>query len=251
VTLNKPWAERHKSLVLSVIIILAVAGVFATLTQGSRSAQSNFKLQEALDRIAVTTAESSRVNALNTKLQEKLLEQSDRILVVGKSAIDTATGGDSFCYVVFGGDGSPGALVHGGQYPLSDVRMRIVDLDKFARAVNDSRGNGRPFTLADIQQAEQLVLMGNVPAKSSAILPQTIFTPALSEGQVLKFNLFFSAKNGFWEESVMIRRIDGKRRQALRVVRTIGKQNKVLHESIDPLYPRNQHGNACPVGYRR
>ncbi len=78
-----------------------------------------------------------------TKYQEERVEyerqlraKSDEVAELNRTSAATVTGGDSFCYLAFSlGDGAtnkpPLVLVHQGEYPLYDLGIRIVDLEKY------------------------------------------------------------------------------------------------------------------------
>jgi hypothetical protein len=67
---------------------------------------------------------------------EEIAAQSKEIAALNREIKDSATGGDSFCYVVFANLTANTALlgvITGGQYPLYDVAIPIHDLDKADR----------------------------------------------------------------------------------------------------------------------
>lgn len=109
--------------------------------QGARNGEAQHKaeiastkLSSTLDGISLATQETTRIQALNTQLQERLLEQSGTIATLAKDAIKTTTGGESYCYMSFFDYMTPECfpVVYAvGAYPLYDLSARIVDIDKY------------------------------------------------------------------------------------------------------------------------
>ena len=145
------------------------------------------------------------------------------------------TGGDSWCYLVLGGlsGGGNSALftaVHQGDCPLYDVSARIVDLDKFD-LIKDN------LSLEALAQAQTNLNLGNLSPKQATLL----VTLEIPEKGV-RWNIFFSARNGSFDEKLRLVRVEGRWVSAMRVMRRDGGKQVVLVEQVDPQFPRDSKG---------
>jgi len=69
-------------------------------------------------------------------VKTELTTKNDKVQELNSFILSSITGGDSFCYVEIGSiaqtnDRGHLTVIHQGKYPLYDVHVRIVDLDKF------------------------------------------------------------------------------------------------------------------------
>src|SRR5438046_5864794 len=61
----------------------------------------------------------------------------------------------------------------------------------------------------------------------------------------LRWNLFFTARNGFFTELLRVRRVGNEWKTALKVIRTPSSSNEqMLFEKIDSGYPRSEDGQV-------
>lgn len=107
------------------------------------------------------------------------------------------TGGDSFCYfgASINGNIANLAVVHEGKYPLYNVEARIVDLSKFDAAMT----SGNPFA------ADTNIRIGDI-AQNQAMFAHSM---DLGTGDFHDFNIFFTARNGFFNQLLRFRRVGG------------------------------------------
>lgn len=143
------------------------------------------------------------------------------------------TGGDSFCYFGVGVNGNTATwtAVHQGKYPLYNVGARIVDLSIFHAAMN----SGNPSS------ADTNVQIGDI-AQSQA---KTMFSIDLGTGDSRDFNIFFSARNGFFTQLIRFRRVGGQWLSATSVTSmalAAIDSNPVLYRIADG-YPVDANGN--------
>ncbi len=190
-------------------------------------------ISDANDALAARVAQDDHFGAIlaqNQKDFDATVARLDSVAALAERSLMSAVGGDSFCYTEFSYftpfDGLHPLTVALGDYPLYDVVVRIVDLAfPFPKAIVDGTIN---------------IAIGNMSAKSAmshnVVLP---FGP--SHGN---FNLFFSARNGFWTETYRsIVTTDGRRTKAIRVFRDL-QPDKVLYESVDKDFPRDADGKV-------
>ena len=151
--------------------------------------------------------------------------------------LNNTTGGDSYCFLDVSYPDSPKPLVvvvNGGNYPLRDVAARLVDQEKYNRLVGKS-----PVTMDNVFSADTIYHVGELNTKGSKMLGA--FDLTSEPGDARNFNIFFSGLNGFWVETLRLRRVNGQWKQAVRVIRNevhASKSETVeLYQHVDPEYP--------------
>ncbi len=173
--------------------------------------------------------------------ERELKQKNEEIGKLSRKIAYSVTGGDSFCYLAFSlpDDGSINAMltaVHKGEFPLYDVSVRIVDLDKFDKHIKEQA----KLTLGGIQKVQTNINIGNIPALQAV----TLGPWALSQSGEVRYNIFISARNGFITELVRLKRINEKWVSAYKVEAGPGHEPGVLYEKIDPDFPKNEDGNV-------
>ena len=171
----------------------------------------------------------SGLASVETRLQRLLGELEAQT----KEVTHHTTGGDSFCYFGVGVDGNTATwtAVHQGKYPLYNVGARIVDLSKFHESMN----SGYPL------DADTNVRIGDI-AQGQAMATHSM---DLGTGDSRDFNIFFSARNGFFTQLLRFRRVGGKWISATSVTSMVLAaldKNPVLHRVADG-YPVDANGN--------
>jgi hypothetical protein len=223
-----------------VLIIFTGYQNYLTQTEGDKSRKQLADSIESLKNtsliIANMSKETLRVGSLNTQLQERLLEQSKNITNLSVQSIKTSTGGDSFGYIMATAPWWINAwmpsFVFKGKYPLYGVEARIVDIDLYT--------NTPITTLPEvvIRSMQETLKIGDVAADEhigKLYIPISMSTTSEEHS----FNIFFTARNGSWSESLKLVNKNGKYLQALQVRRG----DKVLFEQIADGFPRNQKGD--------
>lgn len=150
---------------------------------------------------------------------------------MSQEAIDQITGGDSYCYMDVTEDGTL-AFLHVGKHPLSGVQPRIVDMVKFRRSENPGLNFSTildPFDLA----------VGKSMVKLDAKI-------AFSDPAKQDFSIFFTAKNGSWDELLRMRKVEGVWQRAMKVRIEIPPKNKngkltfkKVKEEVSKSFPRD------------
>jgi hypothetical protein len=186
----------------------------------------------------------SAAGALWASMQQTASEQTLRlknkeIAELNRSIAHSITGGDSFCYLAFSlpdNEQSQSLItaVHKGEYPLYDVNIRIVDLDKFDAHV---KGRENP-TLEDFRKADTNLSVGNLAPNQAAMIGRW----PLPQSEEIRYNIFITARNGFVTELVRIKRIDDKWVSAYKVTSDSNRKDTLLYEKIDPDFPRDEAG---------
>lgn len=175
-----------------------------------------------------------------TQLEQELRAKSDEIASLSRTIAASVTGGDSFCYLDLGlGDGMINTplltLVHQGKYPLYDVGIRIVDLEKLDLVKGDSK-------LEKMALVGKNLNVGNVGPSQAQPMEELQLPSADRQG----YNVFISARNGFVTQLIRLQRINGYWKLATKVTRDFyeDKKSVVLLEKVDPEFPRDKTGQV-------
>lgn len=139
--------------------------------------------------------------------------------------LSTVTGGENFCYLTIQSD-DVFVVASPGDYPLYDVNVRIVE------------GVERKFaTFATEVSTGETYEIGNLPADGALVVNDV---PIDEDDEAL--SLYFSARNGFWVQSLRRRRLGTRWVTAIKVNRGMFSDDHLLFEKIDPDFPRNAAG---------
>jgi hypothetical protein len=220
---------NHLKMISNIIIV--VGGVLTLASAiGTTVRQS---AQQALleSRTAELLSKSDKISSLS----KQIIEKSDKITDLNRELNNSVIGGNSFCYFVpllKQGIASL-TLMHHGTYPLYDVTFRVHDLDK-SKAFTEKGINFNNF-LDDVIFEKKI---GTLIAHEGRIFKEFIFQPK----EILRFNIFFSARNGGFNQCLRIRRIGNEWKSAFKVVKYKGNKEQILLQNIDPGYPLNEKG---------
>jgi len=184
-----------------------------------------------------SAGEMERVNKLF--MDGWTTSKSGETTEINKQIASSITGGASFAYIVptfFNPTHNAPmlTLVHRGEYPLYDLTVRILDVATFDKMV---RQNNSYF---DKLREEVQLSISNIAPNQARMLK----TVQLGSDP-LRWNLFFSARNGFFTELLRVRRVGNEWKTALKVMRTPSPSNEqMLFEKIDSGYPRSEDGQV-------
>jgi len=142
--------------------------------------------------------------------------------------IGSSTGGDSFCEVI----ATPVtplaptalAVLHHGEFPLYDLTVRIIDLER----------RSREGSVADHENVY----------KFDSLIPNHMITINLKspisrlDDSVRRFNIHVIARNGSSDQMLQMRYVNGY----LRTASNIEKSGAVIFENIAKDYPKNSDG---------
>jgi hypothetical protein len=140
----------HKFVFSTAFLLLGCWGMYVVVRQSRESAASASKLDSAIGRIHDSTTqiekddhEIARVEALNTELQTRLLNQSQTIASLAKQSVSELTGGDTFPYFVAvpnAGSGNPTTfplmVFVRGKCPMREVSTAVQRSGQFAISEN-------------------------------------------------------------------------------------------------------------------
>ena len=262
VVIRPKWPERHPWLILGSFALVGALGMFAGWKQQQVSARetaeaqkqladSNAKLSSSLDRLGAQSNEIARVQELNTALQQKLLDSSGKLLDqstvisgLSKEAIETTTGGDSFCYMSLTGDPDSKIMtpifLHYGKHPLYGIHARIVNPQLLNPLQEAIRKEGRSPTVHELFSTDVDIEIGDLSLKSSWVQFGKFIPFDTTKSGRQDFNVFFNARNGYWSQTLRWRKVSDKWTQATRVSKDDGGKQRVVFTKIDPKFPRQE-----------
>jgi hypothetical protein len=220
------------------LYVVLIIGLVVVENRATDKDRTNFATAEATRRAQLNNRFQGIANEIKAQIDQSQAQFAQTMSGI-KRNINTVTGGDSFCYLDFAANGTLPTFVQRGKYPISDVSARIVDLKKFDRLIAT---NPQP-SLQELLSADTSVQLGEL-TPNAALVRGTVKLV----GQSARFNIFFSARNGFWTQKLRLRLVGGKWVRAIRVTTTeIGRDKKgpkKLFEKIDKGFPRNAKGEV-------
>ena len=166
------------------------------------------------------------------EFERHLREKSEEIAQLNREVANLVTGGNSFCYMAvstINPESNIGLLsfIHNGDHPMFNVAARIVDLEEFDKLKDH-------INIHNFQQADINMSIGDF-SKGAALVRGPF---PLGKGNKRDFNIFFSARNGWFNQLLRFRKVDGHWAQATRVER----DGEILYERIDDNYPKEKNG---------
>jgi len=148
-----------------------------------------------------------------------------------RKAVDTETGGNSFCYLMSlvptESEVEP-ILLMVGNYSLYDVGVRVTDA-KFVRS-------SKNVFQSDILSTK----IGDLSPPGSAHNIGTLMKYKIP-GDYQELNIFFSAKNGWWTQLWRLQKVNGQWEEAIIVVGTLDRRRypkgAILKRYVTKGYP--------------
>jgi hypothetical protein len=131
------------------------------------------------------------------------------------------TGGNSFCFLM--GETGPSnklerlTITNRGKHPLYNVTVRVIDLEDLNQNIEKIRSGAMPNTVLD-------GLVGQLIPRHFTKLKGTLH---LGDGEIRRFNVFFTALNGSFTQLLQFRKVNNSWLWATRVQRV--KDTNVVH----------------------
>lgn len=177
-----------------------------------------------------------------TRVEENFAGLEKRLEFLVKS-LENST--DQLLSHITGGDAFPEILItdldpatntgivgfsHHGDYPIYDVRARIVDINK-SRTM-------KTFSFASMSVTDSHLQIGLLTPNSGTM--NGPWGPIDPNEQA--YNVFFSARNGRTVQELRLKKVSGQWRQATRIM-WHGKAEAV-YQRVDEDFPRDASGNV-------
>ena len=166
------------------------------------------------------------------KVESRLNHLIDELEAKTQHMIGYITGGSSYLYFMplqVQGNKIMWIACHSGEYPLHQVTVRVVDLERLRN------GNRRKRSL-DFESTHKL---GDVHRGTNLPLCEN----DIDGRDELSFNIFTHARNGKITQETQFVRVEGKLLTALRITGSMG----IMREEVDPNFPRNEQGKIAWV----
>jgi len=207
--------------------VLSAAGVLWLAFSEAKADWKERTLQTMIFAGAILSAWSS----VDTAREQAQFEGETRSRL--ESVIASVIGGDSFCHLIVltdekSGNGGRLMVSHGGKFPLYDVSARITDLEKW----DEIKGQ---ITWDLIQKTDTRLNLGNMIPGHASVLGRWEFFRTDRQ----RYNIFFSARNGSFDQNLRFVKVEGKWTVASRVLR----DEIVIFEEVDPKFPRRDDGS--------
>jgi hypothetical protein len=154
-------------------------------------------------------------------------------------AYKATTGGDSFCVMAMQPDVEGLSFAHNGKYPLYNVSVSVVDLDKQMAIWKEHEG-GQPYVGQEAWGGYRVFRVGDIHPNTAAGVPLTIES---SRADRLNLNISFIARNGHWSQQLRFRKVGGKWVSATNVY-SGWKPQKEIYFYADPEYPHTPDGRV-------
>lgn len=191
------FTRRHLRLIDSLFVLFALVSVASSWLQAHDSAAqahnaavANAKLSESVDKLGKVTDKASGLTALNAKLQQQVLNQSEAIRSLSQMSLNDITGGNSYPEII-PQPTAPGApiklgLWDEGKYLLNGVTVTVSDLNHYFT-------DPREFTI------------GAVHPGWPRFLP-FFLTPKLNKNGVAKYEFDIYTQSALFSEMLGIRK---------------------------------------------
>ena len=99
VSAHAPTKLWHRIVYASTFVLAGAMSIWLVIRISNENAAASRELSVALKNLGNSTTNIAAMTALNTQLQERLLNHSDTITNLSKQNIAAVTGGNTFCYV--------------------------------------------------------------------------------------------------------------------------------------------------------
>ncbi|OFV96507.1 MAG: hypothetical protein A3H28_06230 [Acidobacteria bacterium RIFCSPLOWO2_02_FULL_61_28] len=200
--LHERWAKENRGKVVGTFVVLGLIGGIVATQQARRSEQASAKLDSSLGNLGNAAQEISRVQGLNTKLQQQLLKSNDTIQKLSQQNLDQLTGGNSHVVVV------PNFLLMNekGEVPMfgfvrGENTMWDVSIQLRTQPIPKARNLVEAFSLGSSGKIDHV---GTVNPKLSPKLRFTI-QPTFLPDKINEYHINVEARNGITTEILRVR----------------------------------------------
>ncbi|VVT28647.1 hypothetical protein SPHINGO391_500233 [Sphingomonas aurantiaca] len=213
--------------VLWTVYDLSVAPDDRTFAVGAKTFSTAFFLFSWASGQFVRVTRQSRTDTSLGNVETRIGAITSELENATNRLVATVTGGDSFAHLSlsFMGGGAQTVtpiVLHSGEYPLSNISIRMCDLLKFPAAMASN----------NIFAADHMIAVGELaPGTASVEGPIPVAMPRQD------WNAFFSARNGQWTQLIRGRFVGGTWLFASIVSRSVAGKNTVLLTNIDFGFP--------------
>jgi hypothetical protein len=183
------------------------------------------------NRVKKQIAVEGGLSDIHTSVKQMLIDLEVR----SNDVVSQITGGDSICHLMYCRPPSPTmlgqfALIHQGKHPLYNVNARIIDVD-----IWDQIANGKMIPL-EAMKSDINIKFGDLTPGQALFSNLSI---SLGNGELRRFSIFFSARNGNYVQQLRLRKINDIWLSASKIDNV-----KTPFEQVQDGYPRNDRGDV-------
>jgi hypothetical protein len=227
---------------------LGIVGALLGFVQVYRQQESEHDFQAQVRDLKQSSEQIQKLQTENEKKQgeikaktEENVRLSNRITELTETAIKTVTGGDTFCYlhVTVGDDGLYPTVLSQGRYPLFDLSLRLWDPEEWKNA---------PHLLGSTlsKVSTETSRLGTLPSNDYINLGRL----PLPTGSEKQYAAEFSARNGSWTQTIVLRRSASSWKLATIVQKSfrvakakeLNPPRRVLCYAVEPGFPLREAG---------
>jgi hypothetical protein len=217
-------------------VIAAAGALWGALQETAHQKQVttlNIRLTEKSEEISGLT---KQLATAQLEFAEEMRKKNEEIADLNRRTAATMTGGDSFCYLSLLGQkpGQPFLLLFSqqGEYPLYDVSVRVTNLEELEAKGLDY------FTPENL--AKDTMDIGSLAVGSA----KQFGTMPMPAGDSIRLNIFFAARNGFFNQLLRAKKVGNEWIHATRVERNDEKgKTHILLERVPANFPRENDGS--------
>ena len=220
----------EKTVSVGLFVVLGALACITIAVQSVNAKASEEYLRGQLEKLESATGEIIGLQRENKDLQRKVVALAEENATLTKRNLDSVTGGDGFCYMVVNHQfGYPlPTFLHRGEYTLYDVRVTVVDVNRLNAGI-------QPNVVLNVS-------IGEIHPSMSHVNPQLRLPDSISPNQA--FNVFFTARNGRWNQLLRLRMVNCGWTTAMQVWRVEGPvpPEKPTYEEISSDFPKGIGG---------
>ncbi len=237
----------HKAVyLLLVICLMSIENRAINKDRADAASLEDTRREEEREKFQVIADGIQTAMSQSAQQFEKTMQRSDAIVAGVGNSIKTQTGGDSFAYVTFTPEPNQQfliAITSHGKYPLREIHVTMMDDERRIHAMQEYNKHPDGNWIQEIQAADTYFrvpyLRPQSPEGPSGDV-QVLGAYPFGSKDANDISIAFSSLNGYWNERLHLRRINGKWHQALSLMGPTAKQ--ALHPFIysDPDYPEGK-----------
>jgi cell division protein FtsB len=249
---TKRYKIIKRIILLCFILGAGVFNVIVTVIQNQEKEQFRNQVSQMETSLRSKSDEIAELNKkLLTKTEEiavlnrSIAAKSDAIAELNRDIAGMVTGGDSYCYfwitrIKSRPDFAGLTLHHQGKYPLYNLKIKIVDVEKIVGIMTEEMKTGEFWRRSWVEQdailfpGSRIFNIGNFGPNYVIPLVDIPLGPEDKKG----YNIELTAQNCFIRQTLRFRKINGEWKMA----EQLAVRGKIIKEDIPKEFPRDSEG---------
>lgn len=233
------WTRTEQ--IIWIIVAFALFGIESrSIVQDHAEQERQQEEQSRIQQVefASVLRQNERDFRETVENSKTIFKETEKAASFAQNGVNNITGGDSFASLHImhvRGDTAGFMVANSTNYPVRQLDIRIVDLDRFDTVTKENPN----FSMEDIAQTEVGFSIGDIGAHQSRIMPNA----NLPLPHYSRYNIFFMAMNGSWHEELRVEHLAESTATATRIFRD-GTRKELLMESVDKNFPRSPDGKV-------